>query len=169
MKKRLSYLLSSLLVGSICFITAFYSCSNKPPAKPASNKGFVASPAPAIEQDILYRINKHRQVSKLPPLLENTAMAEEARQHSVDMASHRVAFGHDGLNIRIKNISGRVTGITQVGENVAYGSLTAEQVVNAWLKSPGHRANIEGKFRFTGIGVARDNHARLFFTQIFAR
>lgn len=168
MKKGLLAAINWILVCCIVILTGISSCANKPPAKPVV-RSYPASPAPAIEHDILYLINRHREANKLPPLIENTTMAAEARQHSIDMASHRIAFGHDGLDTRTKSISAHVKGVTQVGENVAYGTMTAQQVVNAWLNSPGHRRNIEGKYRFTGIGVARDSKSQLYFTQIFAQ
>jgi uncharacterized protein YkwD len=52
-------------------------------------------------------------------------------------------------------------------ENVAYGNITAKEVVDNWLKSPGHRRNIEGKYTITGIGVAKSSDGTIFFTQIF--
>jgi uncharacterized protein YkwD len=168
MKKGLSTAIHWILVCCLVILTGISSCSNKPPAKPVV-RAAPASPAPAIEQDILYLINRHREANKLPSLIENTTMAAEARQHSIDMASHRIAFGHDGLDSRTKIITAHVKGVTQVGENVAFGSMTAQQVVDAWLNSPNHRRNIEGVYRFTGIGVARDSRSRLYFTQIFAK
>ena len=69
----------------------------------------------------------------------------------------------------IKNISRKVPGLTTFGENVAVGNMTAQSAVDGWLKSTEHRQNIEGNFRFTGIGVARNQQNQLYFTQIFAR
>jgi uncharacterized protein YkwD len=62
-----------------------------------------------------------------------------------------------------------VPGTNAVAENVAFGSSTAKEVVDGWLNSPGHKKNIEGNYKLTGIGVARDQQAKLYFTQIFAR
>ncbi len=150
MKKDLPGAAVLYLTGLVIMMAVLYSCSPKPPAKPVE-KPYVASAAPAIEQDILFQINRHRQANHLPPLIENSVIAQEARKHSIDMASHMVSFGHDGLNTRMKNISGKVSGVSQVGENVAWGNLNAQQVVSAWLNSPGHRRNIEGKYRLTGL------------------
>ena len=85
------------------------------------------------------------------------------------MATNRTDFGHAGFSIRSKVITAKVSGATAVAENVAYGNHTAKEVVDGWLKSSGHRKNIEGNFTLTGIGVARDQHAKLYFTQIFAK
>jgi uncharacterized protein YkwD len=65
-------------------------------------------------------------------------------------------------------IAAKIKSVNSVSENVARGPLTAQQAVNLWLKSPGHRKNIEGNYKYTGIGVARDRKSELYFTQIFA-
>jgi uncharacterized protein YkwD len=52
---------------------------------------------------------------------------------------------------------------------VASGQMTAREVVNGWLKSPGHKKNIEGNFVLTGIGYARSKKGDIYFTQIFSR
>ena len=53
---------------------------------------------------------------------------------------------------RVKVITQKIGNIHSSAENVAYGNLSARQVVDVWLKSPGHRKNIEGKYTLTGIG-----------------
>ncbi len=45
----------------------------------------------------------------------------------------------------------------------------AEIVVKQWLLSPGHRQNIRGNYNLTGIGVARDERGRPYYTQMFVR
>jgi len=69
----------------------------------------------------------------------------------------------------MKYISDKVPGVKDVGENVAFGNLSARAVVNDWLKSPGHKRNIEGNYKFTGIGVTRNMQNQIYFTQIFAK
>lgn len=167
------------------FIIGFTSCSGSKPAttssksttsgkttttasKPALPKPSTASVAPAIEDQILSLINQYRKKKGLSPLIANPIIEAEARRHTIAMASHRSPFGHDGFSYRSKVITSRIKGVRATAENVAYGSRSAEEVVKGWLNSPGHRKNIEGKFRLTGIGVARDDKATLFFTQIFA-
>jgi uncharacterized protein YkwD len=128
-----------------------------------------ANPAPGVERDILDLVNRYRQSKKLPPLEVNAAMEYQARRHSMDMATYRIPFGHQGLSFRMKYITEKVQGVSQVGENVAFGNLSAEAVVNGWLNSAPHRKNIESNYRFTGIGVSRNMQNQLYFTQIFAK
>lgn len=128
-----------------------------------------ANLAPGMERDILSLVNDYRKSKKLAPLQSNAAMEYQARRHSMDMGTHRIPFGHQGLTFRIKYIFDKVPGATTVGENVAYGNLSAQAVVSGWIKSPEHRKNMEGNFKYTGIGVTRNMQNQLYFTQIFAK
>jgi uncharacterized protein YkwD len=118
---------------------------------------------------VLTLVNDYRRSKKLPPLQTNAAIEYQARRHSMDMGTHRIPFGHQGLSFRMKYITEKVEGVTQVGENVAFGNLSAKAVVNGWIKSAGHRQNMEGNYKFTGIGVTRNMQNQLYFTQIFAK
>jgi uncharacterized protein YkwD len=113
-------------------------------------------------------INQYRRKKGLPALATDPVIEAEARRHTIAMASHRSPFGHDGFSYRSKVITSKIPGVTATAENVAYGSRSAKEVVDGWLRSPGHKKNIEGKYKLTGIGVARDENSRLYFTQIFA-
>lgn len=104
----------------------------------------------------------------LPPLQMNELESSLASKHSQDMANGKVKFGHDGFNSRAKTIQ-KAFGSTAIGENVASGKMTAREVVNGWLNSPGHKKNIEGDFNLTGIGYALDRKGDIYFTQIFSR
>ncbi|MCC7415692.1 MAG: hypothetical protein IT176_01015 [Acidobacteria bacterium] len=54
------------------------------------------------------------------------------------------------------------------GENIAWGYTSAQAVVNGWLGSSGHRANIENpNFTSTGVGVAANASGQLYWTQNF--
>ena len=55
------------------------------------------------------------------------------------------------------------------GENIAMGQLTPQEVVEAWMNSPGHRANILNPlFGHLGVGVAKDRDGVLYWSQNFA-
>ena len=54
------------------------------------------------------------------------------------------------------------------GENIAKGQKTPEEVMNAWMNSPGHRANIlNPDFTKLGLGVAKDSNGTLYWSQMF--
>jgi uncharacterized protein YkwD len=81
--------------------------------------------------------------------------------------SHRDTQGRD-IGPRIWDGFGYPRGNTRIGENIAWGFQTAQQVFEGWRNSPGHNANmLEGRFTATGIGrLCRDN-GPCFWTNTF--
>ena len=119
--------------------------------------------------DILRYVNEHRRSKGLAPLQANSFISSVALAHSRDMLSGKSAFGHDGFNERIDRMRKHLGPIRVAAENVASGPMSAREVVDGWLHSPGHRRNIEGNFKLTGIGLARRGDGMIYFTQIFIR
>jgi uncharacterized protein YkwD len=166
--KNTSLLLSCLLA----FSSLFFSCTSKKATKTvnvAAKPEMAANVAPAFETQVLNAVNQYRQSKGLPPFQTNFVITTEARRHSMNMATNRVKFGHTGIAARTKIISSKVAGVKSVAENVAFGNLSAQEVLNTWLGSEGHRKNIEGNYTLTGIGVARNQKSQLYFTEIFAK
>lgn len=124
--------------------------------------------AQGISAAIIQLANEHRAEIGLDPLAENESCAEVALSHSEDMATGITPFGHDGFDERRERLGTTLT-IKRIGENVAFGQSSAEQVMTSWINSEGHRANIEGDFTHIGVGVAEDDTGRLYFTQIFVK
>jgi uncharacterized protein YkwD len=122
-----------------------------------------------MEKDILHYVNADRESKGLKPLKLNSFESSVASEHSKNMASGKTPFGHKGMDARIKKISKELGPLSQAGENVAVGQMTAREVVEGWLNSPGHKRNIEGDFTLTGIGYAKDKSGAIFFTEIFTK
>ncbi|MEH2238639.1 CAP domain-containing protein [Nostoc sp.] len=123
----------------------------------------------ALEQSVFNQINNYRVSQGLPALTRNSAIDNQARIHSQNMANGTVTFGHTGFSERIRAIG---ISYRAAGENVAYNqgySDPATIAVQGWLKSPGHLANIKGNYDKTGIGVASNSKGEIYFTQIFLR
>jgi uncharacterized protein YkwD len=123
-----------------------------------------------LEREVHTRVNKHRQTMCLRPLAYNDEIARQARRHSQAMASGRGDVDHHGVEERRATLL-RSIGFSAFAENVAVNNSeefrTAEAAVQGWLKSPGHRRNLEGTFTLTGVGVTRSATGFYFFTQIF--
>lgn len=122
-----------------------------------------------LEAAVFQKINQYRDSQNLHALNRNSTIDNQARIHSQNMVSGKVAFGHDGFSGRVA-----ATGIaySQAAENVAYNQGhqdPATQALKGWLNSSGHRANIRGDYNLTGIGVASNNQGKIYFTQIFLR
>ncbi|MEX6689748.1 CAP domain-containing protein [Danxiaibacter flavus] len=165
------------------FSVLLFSCSKRHhPAKSNNPSSVTVTPsggssssdnsAPdmsTMNNDILTYINQYRTSLGKTPLKMVQAASTEATKHSSGMASGKVAFGHDGMQIRVTNVARQIGRISAAAENVAHGKLNARQVVDGWLNSPGHKKNIEGNYTLTGIGVAQGNRGEIFFTQLFLR
>jgi uncharacterized protein YkwD len=130
----------------------------------------LAKPHPSsMSADILRYVNEYRHKKGLAPLQANSYISSIALEHSRDMLSGKTPFGHEGLHERIERISKHLGPVHVGAENVASGPMSAREVVDGWLHSPGHRRNIEGNFKLTGIGLARRGDGMIYFTQIFTR
>ncbi len=123
-----------------------------------------------LEQEVHELVNEYRDSQKLPRLSYDDTIAHHARIHSQNMADGRVAFGHRGFDGRLKMIAGHLS-YSAAAENVAYNNQAysdcAAFAVDGWIESPGHRENIEGDYRLTGVGIALDSDGVYYFTQIF--
>ncbi|MBD2098702.1 CAP domain-containing protein [Trichocoleus sp. FACHB-591] len=131
----------------------------------------TASSLTAIEKSAFDQINKYRASKRLPALTWNAAIAEQSRIHSQNMANGKVPFSHDGFQPRVAAIA-KTVAYRGAAENVAYNqgfSDPATKAVQGWIKSTGHRTNIEGNYNVSGIGVAKNAKGEYYFTQVFIR
>ena len=138
-----------------------WACSNSTVPADSTRAGGT------MEEQILYYTNKFRKSQGLGPLQLNTTISKEALDHSQDMAKGRTGFGHEGFEERVDHVSKKLGRVAAAAENVAYGNLDAEGVVNGWIKSPGHRRNMLGSYNLIGIGAAQGKGNIIFFTQVF--
>lgn len=142
----------------LSFLPSVYALGLKP----------VASDA-AMQNEVLVHINQYRQQHGLAKLAMDQNLVREAKQHSTDMASHRMPFGHQGFATRINHAHTQIKNSGAGAENVAYNYKDARTVVQQWVLSPGHKRNIVGNYNLTGIGIARDKQGKLYYTQLFLR
>lgn len=122
-----------------------------------------------IERDMFDAVNRFRVSQGLRSLAWSETIAGQARLHSRDMASDRIPLDHTGAEGRSETIAETIPW-TSISENVAFSDRLEGLVPfvrDRWLESPGHRTNIVGNFNLTGIGVAKSEDGRYFFTQIF--
>ncbi len=153
------------IVACLISITTLLSWSPKQSSLHKSLRSYRSQSN--TEKDILFYVNDYRSRKGLPALEMSADISLQAEKHSVDMATNKVGFGHDGFEDRVKIISKKIGNIHSSAENVAYGNLSPKEVVDIWLRSPGHRKNIEGKYTLTGIGIATGKDNIIYFTQIF--
>jgi uncharacterized protein YkwD len=131
------------------------------------NTNLASSSITDLEKAVNQQINQYRVSKKLPPLSIDPRITQQARIHSQNMATGKVKFSHDGFEGRAKAIA---IPYQSVAENVAYNMGYTDPVRNAvegWIKSDGHRKNMEGQFNLTGIGIAKNAKGEYYFTQLF--
>lgn len=119
------------------------------------------------QQIVLSEVNHYRVSKGLNTLHLNDKISQEARQHSINMATKKESFGHHDFDKRIQHIKTYVYRFSGGAENIAYFKISPKKVVQMWLTSPGHKRNIESKATLTGIGVAQDAKGWIYYTQIF--
>ena len=121
-----------------------------------------------LAQDVFKETNLYRKSNGLQSLEMIASLNAIAQKHSVDMAGGKSSFGHDGFDTRNVQAMKTMPGIRAFAENVALDARSAQAVLVLWKNSAGHRRNLLGSFKYIGIGIAKDKHGRIYYTQIFA-
>ena len=118
------------------------------------------------EKKVAELVNVERSKYGLSALTLNTKLSALARTKSQDM-SDKHYFSHTSPTYGSAFDMMKSSGIkyNTAGENIAYGYRTPEAVVNAWMNSPGHRANIlNASYKEIGVGYVADGN---YWTQMF--
>jgi len=150
-------------------------------ATPAPMSPPPASATPATAARALELVNQARargaqcgaqSFGPAPPLSLSGTLASVALGHATDMAVHDY-FEHQDLSGQSPADRVRAAGYHEklVGENIAYGPQSVEEVVKGWLASPGHCENImDPRFAQMGLGLAPGRVSRrgLFWVQVLA-
>jgi uncharacterized YkwD family protein len=139
------------------------------PAAPIENNSTVSSSNLTYEQKVVELVNVERQKAGLPALKMDSAISNVARAKSKDMAVNNY-FAHQSPTYGSAGDMLRQFGISWSawGENIASGQRTPEIVVNAWMNSSGHRANIlSANFSKIGVGYVTNSNGTPYWTQIF--
>jgi uncharacterized YkwD family protein len=141
--------------------------------KPIDNGQTVTIPPneslTGYEQQVLTLTNQERQKEGLSPCAgSDTNLNRSARAKSEDMAANNY-FSHDSPTYGDPFAMMRNFGVQyqSAGENIAMGQPTPQEVVTAWMNSPGHRKNImNGAYTHLGVGYVLKN-GKAYWTQQF--
>ena len=125
-------------------------------ATPVSATTVATASSPTVNplvEEVVALTNSYRAQYGLQPLTLNANLSTSAQVHSEDMAlsdffSHT---GSDGTKVRDRAVAAGYQS-SYVGENIAAGYITAEEVVRGWMNSPSHRDNILNS-NYTEIGI----------------
>lgn len=131
----------------------------------------IPSDISALENEVIRLVNIEREKAGINALIQNRELMKVARMKSQDFIDKNY-FSHTSPTYGTVSNMLETFGIpfTAVAENIANGQRNAEEVMNSWMNSPGHRANIlSSTYNQIGVGVARDSNGKLFWTQIFIK
>lgn len=129
----------------------------QPVAEPSGRppEPLVARRSSISIEDVLDEMNRYRREHGLSPLRLDERLTLAAHDRVNDMATRRY-FGHVGPDGTAPWVwvAERGYRYSSVGENLAAGYRSAQHVVDGWMRSRGHRANILGQFSDVGVAVA---------------
>ena len=134
-----------------------------------NNNNTATDSARTFELEVARLVNIERAKEGLSPLSFSDELSKVARAKSQDMAAKNYfnhvspTYGDPFAMMKSFGISYRTA-----GENIAKGYYSAESVVNGWMNSSGHRANIlNGSFNKIGVGYAVGKNGTPYWTQMF--
>ncbi|MCA0990533.1 CAP domain-containing protein [Guptibacillus hwajinpoensis] len=144
---------------------------NPAPEQEEANKEKSPTSEPSGEitkeiQQVIDLTNAERKEQGLSPLKAMPSLSDVAQEKSRDMQQKNY-FSHTSPTYGSPFDMMRDFGVdfNTAGENIAQGQQTPEAVVDAWMKSEGHRKNImNSSFTHIGVGLAQDGH---YWTQMF--
>jgi putative cell wall-binding protein len=127
-----------------------------------------APPASALaddaEWDFAARINEARFQAGLPPLGVLPVLRDLGRIHSARMAARGTLYHNPDLRT---DVTARVPDWQRAGENVGTGGDVAS-LHQAFMNSPGHRANVLGDYNYVGLGVVEVDGVT-WVTEVFVK
>ena len=160
----------AVLVAAGC---SFPAGGSAPSSAPAPTSGGAKDRFGATEARIFGLINAERRHQGLPPLVYNEQLDHMAVIQARNMA-HFQKMAHVLPGAELPTLGDRARYVAypfgRLAENVALGYPDAETVVQGWMASKGHRANIlNSDVVETGIAVARSSAGGLYYCQVFGR
>ena len=128
----------------------------------------TGSTAGGTQQRIIDEVNRQRVAGGCGRVTANARLTRAAQLHSEDQAEHDT-MSHDGSDGSTPWDRARRAGYDRaIGENVAAGYRDVAAVMEGWMNSPGHRANIMNcDAKAIGVGLANSDDGTPYWTQMF--
>lgn len=117
----------------------------------------------SFQISLLEEHNKQRKSKGMELLSIDKKLCDYAQSHANKMVEKNWMYHSSTSDLR------KVLNSNWVGENVAWGQETEEDVVNSWMWSPGHRWNILGSnYKKVGFGMKKDKNDRKYWCVVFS-
>lgn len=130
-----------------------------------------ASSLSEFQKKVVELVNVERAKVGAKPLTANVELSKVATIKSQDMIDKNY-FDHNSPTYGSPSNMIKQFGInySAVGENIAYGQRTPEDVMNSWMNSEGHKRNIlNPNFEEIGVGIAKNSNGTIYWTQMFIK
>ena len=165
---KIQILRALLLITLICTMNSCSSDDSGTQTTEASAQKVLSYSYNSIELETMALINKHRISVGLNALEKINHISFKSEEHVSYMIVNNVV-NHNDFVARSENII-KTLGAKTVSENIAYNYNTPQSVLDAWLASPTHKANIEGNHTHFGISIKENPvNGRKYYTNIFAK
>ncbi|MBN7772863.1 CAP domain-containing protein [Clostridium aminobutyricum] len=123
----------------------------------------------SYEQQVANIVNQERAAAGLAPLTLSTELSKAAEAKAQDMLTNNY-FSHTSPTYGSPFDMMKQFGIsyTTAGENIAMGQQTPQSVMDAWMNSSGHKANIlNSKYGKIGVGYVKGSNGTTYWVQEF--
>lgn len=143
--------------------------SPKPTPSSSVPAGSASGSYASFQNQVVQLVNQERTSRGLKALAVDSALTNTATLKSQDMAKLGY-FDHTSPTYGSPFDMMRQFGISYrtAGENIAWGQTSPSQVMQGWMNSEGHRANIlNSSFTKIGVGIAKNASGRYYWTQQF--
>lgn len=136
---------------------------------PSKNQVKEEAALHAFEQEVFALTNEERVKNGLEPFEIHLELSNVAKEKSRDISVNNY-FAHNSPTYGSPFDMMQAFGIDYrtAGENIAQGQTSPAEVVNAWMNSPGHRANILNS-NFTHIGLGYIENKNVWTQQFIGR
>ena len=137
-------------------------------AEPSASAAAVISDEHPNVQKVIDLVNAEREKAGLAPLTKDAGLCSAAGVRAKEISS---SFSHTRPDGRSYKTAMDEAGVTYrgTGENVAMGYPSAEEVMNGWMGSEGHRSNILlGKYTSIGVGYYKGSDGYCYWAQAFS-
>lgn len=129
------------------------------------------TPLKTVEDEVIRLVNAERSKRGLYPLKYHWELSRIARYKSQDMIKNNY-FSHTSpvYGSPFTMLSNFGINYVAAAENIAYGQKSASEVMNSWMNSAGHKANIlSTSVTHIGVGAAKSANGTMYFTQTFVK
>ncbi len=141
--------------------------NNTTAATSSPSTGAAQTQNSSFVQQVIELVNNERAKAGLSPVSTTANQANAASERAQEIVS---AFSHtrpDGRSFSTVLAENGVS-YSGAGENIAYGQTTPQQVMNSWMSSSGHKANIlNANYKVIGVGYCQNASGTAYWTQLF--